>query len=452
MCWPSVTPSLRPDSLVAIVMLSDENDCSIRDDGSGSLLANGNPVAHMVRANSACAKDPNDACCAPCAVGALQGCPSVGDDPECKKGDYLDTPADPTNLRCMENKRRFGYDFLYPTTRYIDGLTQPVVPQRSTGAMVENPLFKKVPGFPRRPKGLVYLAGIVGVPWQDIADDDSQHGAGLRYLTAEELTTKERWTVIAGDRSKNIAPSDPFMVESTTPRSGQNPITGDAIVPAASNNPTANAINGHEQAEGDGTDLEYACTFRLTDPAPCTGDNCDCPTDSTLLSRNSPLCQPPAGGAAESTQYFGKAYPGLRHLDVLRGIGDAAIVASICPKVLTEGQPGYGYEPAVDAIVDRLRVALNGRCLPRPLKVTANAGGSLPCTVVEALDPPAAGTSCTCDANRRAPATPEATQLVEQQLQELGQCGTAENAELLRLLFLRAAAGDRRGPRPVPQQ
>src|SRR6185295_8581720 len=75
---------LRPDSLVAIVMLTDENDCSIRDEGSGYLLANGNPKAQMVRANSACARDPNDPCCAPCQLGRLAGCPSIADDPACK--------------------------------------------------------------------------------------------------------------------------------------------------------------------------------------------------------------------------------------------------------------------------------------------------------------------------------------------------------------------------------
>jgi len=55
---------------------------------------------------------------------------------------------------------------------------------------------------------------------RSIADDASQKGAGLRYLSAEELSMNGRWQVIAGDPSQNLAPSDPFMVESVAPRSG----------------------------------------------------------------------------------------------------------------------------------------------------------------------------------------------------------------------------------------
>ena len=142
------------------------------------------------------------------------------------------------------------------------------------------------------------------------------------------------------------------------------------------------------------------------------------------LARNRPLCQPPGGGAAEAKQYYGKAYPGLRPLEVLKGIGDSAIVASICPKVLTEGQVGYGYEPAVDAIVDRLKTALAGRGLPRPLAVEAE-GGKLPCVVVEAAVPTAAG-SCSCNAASRQPASAEAQRLVLNQLRDRGNCGTSD--------------------------
>jgi hypothetical protein len=416
---------LRPDSLVAVVMLTDENDCSIQDEAFGFMAADTRNNGFMWRANSACEKDPNDRCCGPCLANAPSGCPSNDDDPVCKPSKFLAPETDSTNLRCLQNKRRFGYDFLYPTSRYVDALTQPLVPKRSTGEMVENPLFKSVPGVPRRGKGLVYLAGIVGVPWQDIADDASQKGTGLRYLSAQELSQRKRWDVIAGAPDKNQPPADPFMLESVAPRSGINPITMDPIVPETSLNPRANAINGHEQADVGGSDLQYACTFQLTEPTPCTGDSCDCnpsPVGSKGdLDHNRSLCQPPGGGAAVTTQYFGKAYPGLRPLQVLQGIGDSAIVASICPKVLTEGQPGYGYEPAVDAIVDRLKVALNGRCLPRPLAVAPDAGGKLPCVVVEAAESQG---SCSCDAARRQSASAEARDLVLTQLAERQECGT----------------------------
>ena len=418
---------LRPDSLVAIVMLTDENDCSVRDDEFGNFLANGDGGFYMPRGSSACQRDPNDVCCVPCTVtqGLPEGCPPLADDPACQLGQHLTEAEDPPNLRCFENKRRFGYDFLQPTSRYVSALTEYQVPRRSTGELTDNPLFQAPPGQPRRARDMVYLAGIVGVPWQDVADDASRAGAGLRYLTAQELEMTGRWPTILGEPALHVPPADPFMRESTAPRSGTNPITGDAIEPATSLDPRANAINGHEQVDVDGRDLQYACTFPLAMPVACAGDNCDCngpgsegSEDETL--RNRPLCQPPGGGPAGTTQYFGKAYPGLRPLEVLRGVGDSAIVASICPKVLTSGEPGYGYEPAVDAIVDRLKVVLGGRCPPRPLAVQPEAGGKLPCVVVEAL--PAEG-GCSCGAERRAPASLEAQRLVRAQLTEREQCG-----------------------------
>jgi hypothetical protein len=436
---------LRPDSLVSIVMLTDENDCSIIDEEFGHYIANGGKD-FMPRGTAACEKDPNDRCCLPCTLeGAVpDGCTPIASDAACMRGRTLDSDAgeDSTNLRCLQNKRRFGYDFLYPTSRYVDALTQLQVRRRSDGQLVENPLFATVPGVARRTKDLVYLAGIVGVPWQDIADDASQAGPGLRYLTASELSSKGRWDVIVGDSSKNVAPSDPFMRESEAPRSGTNPVIGVAITPETAMDPRANPINGHEQANQGGGDLQYACTFPLQDPAPCTSDACDCENAATD-KRNRPLCQPPGGGAAGTTQYFGKAYPGLRPLEVLKGLGDSAIVASICPKILTDGEPGYGYEPAVDAIVDRLKTALAGRCPPRPLAVEPGDDGKLPCVVVEALEAPDA---CGCTAAGRKPASAAASRLVEKQLRDTQSCDTSTSPACSKFCFceLAQAEGDNR--------
>lgn len=422
---------LRPDSLVAIVMLTDENDCSIRDDGYGYLLANpdgspGDPnKAGLIRARSECEANPNDACCAPCAAGDLTGCPPVASDSACKKGFTIEeTGGDPTNLRCWQNKRRFGYDFLYPTSRYVDALTKTEVVQRSTGKLVVNPLYASPSGAPRRDPSLVFLAGIVGVPWQDIADDASLKGPGLRYLTATELAQRNRWDVLVGDSSKNVPSSDPFMHESVTARTGTNPVTGDPIVASDSLNPNASPINGHEQNNITGDDLQYACTFRLPEMQACEDDSCDCSSGDDLVARNRPLCQPPGGGKASPIQYFGKAYPGLRTLEVLRGIGESAIVASICPKVLERGKSGYGYEPAVDAIVDKFAKVFNARCLPRPLAVSSEAGGRLPCVVVEAMPP--SSSACSCDAAQRHPASPEATAAVRAQLRQRLNCDSSD--------------------------
>jgi hypothetical protein len=423
---------LRPDSLVAIVMLTDENDCSIRDDEFGNFLATDSTDEGerflMPRGSSACERDPNDPCCLPCTVkGEIPaGCTPLEQDAACQSGARLTATEDQMNLRCLENKRRYGYDFLQPVSRYIAGLTEPKVVRRSNGELADNPLFQPGPGGKRRTRDSIYLAGIVGVPWQDVADDASRSGAGLRYLTASQLQSSGRWDVILGDPGQHRLPTDPFMHESTAPRSGSNPITHDPIVPATSTDPQASPINGHEQIDA-GDDLQYACTFRLEEPEPCLGQACDCngpdSEEGDETARNRPLCQPPQGGNAETTQYFGKAYPGLRPLEVLRGIGDSAIVASICPKVLTLGQPGYGYEPAVDAIVDRLKVVLNGRCPPRPLAVQQRADGKLPCVVVEALPAPSDGSSCSCSAPGRSAASASAQALVQRGLAERHECG-----------------------------
>ena len=63
---------LRPDSLVAIVMLSDENDCSIRDDSVGWFVGSQN---RMPLSTSVCASNPNDPCCRSCAQKEDKGPP-----------------------------------------------------------------------------------------------------------------------------------------------------------------------------------------------------------------------------------------------------------------------------------------------------------------------------------------------------------------------------------------
>jgi hypothetical protein len=105
------------------------------------------------------------------------------------------------------------------------------------------------------------------------------------------------------------------------------------------------------------------------------------------------LCQAP-NGTYGSIQYAAKAYPGTRELEVLRGHNETAkdnsIVASICPKDLdlTHRQArGYGYNPAVQALVDRLKTKLTATCLPRQLLPEE---GKLPCAVIEAIPPSAA--------------------------------------------------------------
>jgi hypothetical protein len=325
---------LRPDSLLAIVMLTDENDCSIRDEAWGYMAADSRNDGFMWRSNSACTKDPNDVCCGPCVANAPAGCPSNKEDPVCKDHrEYLPASEDDPNLRCLQNKRRFGYDFLYPTSRYVNGLTQSLVPNRA-GAMVQNPLFAPGPNGKSRDKGLVYLAGIVGVPWQDIADDASRKGPGLRYLSAQELLETNSWQLLLGDPGSDVAPSDPFMRESVEPRSGNNPITGDAIVAASSMNPRENGINGHEQVPR-GDDLQYACIFPLLEPLPCTeAASCDCkPADP-----KDPTHSPGSDALAWRCRTQSPVVPAARRWP--RGV-DAVLRQSVSGLAPARGAEGY---------------------------------------------------------------------------------------------------------------
>ena len=438
---------LRPDSLVAIVMLSDENDCSIRDDGVGWFVGSS---ARMPLSTSACATNPNDACCRSCAQNEAsppKGCSALADDATCKTkaagASYAtwDALHDSLNLRCYNQHQRFGFDLLYDTNRYVNALTQQTIPLQSNGAVaITNPLYDTgTSGKAARNASLVFLAGIVGVPWQDIADDDSLAGAGLTYLTAQELRNKGRWDVLLGTPGGNppgsapVLPSDPFMVETYDERTGTNPIANVAISPANSTNPNANVINGHEQHIPDFADLQYACTFPLGTAKTCAAGDaaCDCSPDKTgdasaVTAANSPLCQPPGGGAAATTQYSAKAYPGARELQVLKDFGDNGIVASICPKVTKSANPStdpnYGYNPAVGAIIERLKEALKGKCLPRKLAKDDVDGsatqGQVLCKVIEAQK-----SGCNCaTAGGRAPADATIVGPVQAQLKATGNC------------------------------
>jgi len=452
---------LRPDSLVAIVMLSDENDCSIVDEGPGWFVGASD---RMPLSTAVCATNPNDPCCRSCAQvetnGPPAGCPALTADPTCGPGagpnKYAtwDMLHDNLNLRCYNQHQRFGFNLLYDTGRYVNALKSTTIALQSTGQFVTNPLFDST-GSDKAPRdpSLVFLAGIVGVPWQDIADDASlADPKALTYLTAKELVDKNRWPVLLGDPhpaggGAPVPPSDPFMRETTDERSGVNPICAGnkcgvpdakvSIAPSSSTDPKANVINGHEQNIPDFADLQYACTFPLMAKTCMNGDPaCDCSPDKAgkldaVLLAKSPLCQA-ANGMISATQTSAKAYPGARELQVLKDLGDNAILASICPKVTVptgdaSSDPNYGYNPAVGAIIERLKEALKGKCLPRKISTALidpnhpELGSQVLCKVVEAQK-----ANCNCDpAIGRTPVDPKIVGAVQKQLIDTQQCGNS---------------------------
>ncbi|HEV8246155.1 MAG TPA: hypothetical protein VGP93_10325, partial [Polyangiaceae bacterium] len=246
-------------------------------------------------------------------------------------------------------------------------------------------------------------------------------GGGLEYLPGDRLSAEGRWQMILGDpgaQSPDLrAPTDPLMIPSPDPRSGIQPVLMTPLGPETSENPGENPINGHEYHNTDNSDLQYACIFPLETALVCTSaESCDCQDED--IARNRPLCQAPAGGPAGTTQYFAKAYPASRELEVLKGLDQRGIVASICPKV-TGGdpeEPSYGYNPALDFMADIIVGSLD-RCLPRALEVEPD--GQLPCRVAEATRE-----ACDCSAlpGRKAPSA-ELDAAVRSELETRGQCG-----------------------------
>ena len=128
-----------------------------------------------------------------------------------------------------------------------------------------NPLYSTVAGvlnngqsiadypnaIPRAEKSSIFLAGIVGVPWQDIGTTAS---GTLRYIpvTDSALTSAGSGTqpdnppsngasgildMIYGYDAANIEPKDVHMVESLTPR---------ANLPGPTAAANADPFNGHE--------------------------------------------------------------------------------------------------------------------------------------------------------------------------------------------------------------
>ncbi|WP_437302721.1 hypothetical protein [Sorangium sp. So ce388] len=380
---------LRSDSLLLIVMLSDENDCSIRDEGRNYLVAETRNGFRMWRARSECATNPNDPCCRSCTQAIPNGCP---EDPTCVGADgfpaRLSQEEDPVNLRCWDQKRRFGFDFLYPIERYTQALSSPTVLDRN-GDLVPNPIFSDLNPEDdnsriRGPQHVVFT-GVVGVPWQDLArlnaegqpdllDGLNQDGLPVGGIkSAAELGdplpgggVSSTWRVILGDPASNVSPADPFMVESRAPRSGANPITGDHTVPPSATG--WNAINGREYTipQGSTGDLQYACIFNLHEARVCDGmaQSCDCRAIPGVVN-DSPLCEPESGNdpadpqPRTTTQVKAKAYPGIRELQLIKSLGDRGVAGSICPAQIEDASsPDYGYRPIMNAVLDRLSTAL----------------------------------------------------------------------------------------------
>ncbi len=358
---------LRPDSLLAIFTITDENDCSIAvtQPSANGMAGTQFHVAvesrPLWRASSQCDVNPNDPCCISCGAAVPAGCEVDCTDPVYARAE------DNINLRCFNQKQRFGVDMLYPIERYIQGIESHRLPNPDNPSDPEgviNPIYDDLTCEPGsadclgpRDRRLIFWVGIVGVPWQDVAIDPNDFSQGL--MPAEEFEAAGRWALMLGDPATGAPPGDPFMIESAAPRSGTHPLTSAVIEPPTAPG-AANAINGHEYNTGNG-DLQYACIFELPEPRDCAQDGavaCDCVDGqvTTLAEAQNPLCQAPGSTEVDNMQRFAKAYPSTRILQVLRGLSQGAVVSSICPANLSDPTaPDFGYRPVIPPLMDKVK-------------------------------------------------------------------------------------------------
>jgi hypothetical protein len=353
---------LRPDSSLVAVVLSNENDCSVQEGGQFYYSSRLDIV--LPRGTAACAANPNDPCCFSCSTAPPSGCSA---DPTCPS--TPDATMDKPNTRCADQKRRFGEDFLYPVERYVNAFSKPTLCTSRADAdaatcpqsdVVPNPIFVAPAGSLPRSASLVHFLSIVGVPWQTIKKAGV---ADLQYPTGAEMAAQNLWATIYGDpkASPPVIPSDPLMRESIGPRSGTTPGTGEALAPPTAGY-LANSVNGHEMANAGFDDLQYACVFQLATPRDCASlanqnprPTCDCYAYSNLP--DNPVCQNQDNTYGQF-QRFSKGYPGLRHLGVVRGLGDRGALASICAKNVSDpSKPDYAYVPAVNVLARELGIA-----------------------------------------------------------------------------------------------
>ena len=416
---------LRPDSLVAVIQLTDKEDAwsdplwgggygwSVRTasfpggPGQGVGPRGTSECDAPVDLNNPTTTGPNSPDCTSCAFTGnkpVSGQP-IASDPNCQscapplttcpqKGWYT-TQQDGLNVRYANDmKRRYGLDPQWSVQRYVDGLTNPKVPDRDdethdsssyakTIRNCTNPLYAQnlpdgsdtshaalcnlSPGS--RTPDMVFYALIGGVP------DSLLHDPSGNFKL---VLGQDDWTKILGKdpSSYQLDGVDARMLESIAPRAGLTPPTGTYTPDTDTSEHEWDTLTSPA-----GIDLQYACTFQLPQPKDCTTPQfagaCDCVGMAATAPDGPPLCDP----QVRTTQIRGKAYPTVRELRVAEGLGNQSVVTSLCAKDTNPADaalPGYGYNPAMTAIANRLQPILGDEgCLPEALSRATD--GSVAC-------------------------------------------------------------------------
>jgi len=335
---------LRSDSVLAVLVVSDENDASLKPAGL-NWLPWGYGAGRMLPGWGACANVPDEfEPETPADFSKLHdvykcfSCFEDASDPHCKQkwpADPLDADIDALNLRAFRQTQRFGYSFLWGRQRYVDAFTKWSV-LGSDNKLAGNGVFV---GF--RDANLVLVGALTGVSRHLVEEDDG---------TAKRLTDAD-WERIVGPVGKR----DPHMIESIAPREGIAGFAGDRMI---------DPINGGDRHVPEGDDLQYAC---IASRAEAT-KSADCAAADAHLKN--PICS--AGGI----QAYAKAYPGLRHLRIVRDLGASGFVASLCRDSYTAAMAGFA---------DRIRLVFDGqKCLRSALEADPRTG-AVACRIFESL-------------------------------------------------------------------
>ncbi len=472
---------LRPDSLLAVILLSDEDDSStdpLAAGGIGWAFENSTfPNSYVSRvpqgaisgmgttaprATSACDKGPEgiaSAACTSCLSGFAPGAapdggapctdsnPSctdraraIGKDPSCTETYAGGTPgsgvtgyygpfADSLNVRFFHMKQRFGIDPQYPLKRYIGGFQNTYVPDRAREHLVTPPPAGK-PGpstvgeYSQSPRCTNPLfAGTL----------PTKEGDETCFLPLGNRTKRSIYFAVVGGVPNQLLPKGSLTADDWRKVLGNDPSNYDlsGISPyMMQSTAPREGIQGPSTTPGDpGSDevvgREYTTEqddleYACTFALPAGQNGCKDNDQCDCTDARFTNRNSPLC-ASSGNQVRAKAYPTIRQFRVVKGLGDQGIIASLCPKTLEGDKTSddYGYNPAATAIVDRLKSAINTQCLPRPLTRDPEDEGKVQCLVLAQLY--AKDDNCSRHGPGLSDAPPEiADKLRERQAEEKG--------------------------------
>jgi hypothetical protein len=368
---------------------------------------------------------------------------------------YLDPNDDTLNTRFYHQKLRFGLFAGYPTSRYVRGLQEATVPDsghehdsdgnyvgdQDANANCVNPIYaQNLPTDPTntmalcnltrglRDPGLVYYAAIAGVPHELLqskpGDGTCPTGIAQADCPQKGTLTDADWTLVMGNDPEHydFSGADFHMVENWDPRTTPGavwsaeeggPLAASVMANASQCPPTSGGsvagqplcdpINGRERNTNKG-DLQFSCIFDLRPQYGGIGKDCsqpqyqgvcDCATGA--LDGDTQLCD----SVTPTLQVYSKAYPPVREMIIAKAMststaGNQGVVSSVCPIHVTDqaggNDPLFGYRPAVNAIVDRLRNSLSNDCLSQ--KLSPDSTGDVPCLLFVQLSQQAGPGAC----------------------------------------------------------